>query len=185
MDTIHLTPEDRLKLIEDAKDGNSYALSQLLQECYPAVFRFLVKLTLDTQLAADLTQDCMIRVVDRLSLYEPAKAALSTWMIAIAKNLWLDECRSRKRHARYLENEDALAAAVSFDDIDRLLERDELFHALKRLKEKFRIPLLLKYAQGYTCEEIAKMLHIPGGTVKSRLFKGAALLREELKDHEK
>jgi RNA polymerase sigma factor (sigma-70 family) len=87
--------EVECQLVREARNGSDYALARLLQENYATVCRFMCKLTLDPQLAADITQDCMERVIEKFPLFDPQKSTFSTWMIAIAKNLWIDECRRR------------------------------------------------------------------------------------------
>lgn len=176
MEVINLPDQTTQRLIAAAKAGNSAALARLLEENYTRIYKFLLKFTLDSQLAEDLTQDCMVRVIDKISLYDPQKSSLSTWMSAIAKNLWLDECRAGKRRRRLLQD----PAEPEEDPVEEILRENEVLLTLKGLKEKFRLPILLKYAYGYRYEEIAAMMKIPAGTVKSRIFKGMKLLKKEL-----
>lgn len=172
------------QLIYDAKNGSSYALGQLLQQNYNAVYRYILKLTLDVETAHDVTQDCMTKVIEKFSLYDPEKASLSTWMIAIAKNLWIEDCRKKVRSRRYIaEFGEAESAATVLGDND--LEKDDLLSAIKRLHEKERVVVILKHINGYSYEEIAKMLKIPLGTVKSRISNGIKSLKRELTGYER
>lgn len=174
-----------LKLIEDAKNGNRYALSQLLQENYDFVYKFFVKLTLDTDQAADLTQDVMVQTINKLASFDPNKSSLSTWMITMGKNLWIDGLRKQKRRGGYPVNiEEQLNLQNKEDPFQKLIVTDELLMALKRLSEKIRIPIVMQYVLGYSYEEIAQTLKIPIGTVKSRISNGMKILRKELEDHE-
>ncbi|MFT9077298.1 sigma-70 family RNA polymerase sigma factor [Ethanoligenens sp.] len=166
--------------IRAAQEGNAFALATLLEDQYAAVYRFLCKLTLDSTWAADLSQECMIRAIDHFTAYDPDRALLSTWLIAIAKNLWLDDCRRRKRKP-----------AVSLEDADgelgdfaaELAEKDAVLAAVGHLSPKLRAPVALYYGQGYAYDEIAQILHVPVGTVKSRMARALTKLRKELDDH--
>lgn len=173
------------KLIEDAKNGNRYALSLLLQQNYDFVYKFFVKLTLSPDEAADLTQDVMVQTINKFNSYDPEKSSLSTWMIAIGKNLWIDGLRKQKRRGGYhLNIDEQIDLRVQEDPFQKLLLTDDILMALKKLSEKIRTPIVLKYSLGYSYEEIAKYLKIPIGTVKSRISSGMKTLREELGDHE-
>ena len=169
------------QLAVEAKNGSSYALAQLLERNYETVYRFMRKLTLDSHLAADVTQDCMVRAIDKIKLYDPEKSAFSTWMITIAKNLWVEKCRAGKRRREY----SGYLAPGQQDPIGEILDRDEILGALKKLSAKLRIPVILRYSGGFGYEEIAGLLNIPLGTVKSRISNGLKALRKELENSER
>lgn len=179
---IYLPENDKIQLVYDAQNGSNFAMAQLLQENYSIVYKFILKLTLDPQTAADITQECMVRVIDKFKLYDPHKSALSTWMITIAKNLWIEECRRNKVNLKYekqyRENEEA-------DFLNQIIDKDEVLSALKKLNKKLRVPIVLKHAEGYSYEDIAKTLNIPIGTVKSRISNGIKFLKKELEHYER
>lgn len=172
-----MSDTNQLQLIDEAKNGSNYALSLLLEQNYAAVYKFMVKVTLDTQFAADITQDCMVRVIEKIQLYDPEKSAFSTWMITIAKNLWIEECRRKKRRRSLCET---IMPQDGVSRIDEIIEQDEILSALKKLSLKIRLPVVLRHSAGYSYEEIARILKIPVGTVKSRIFNGLKLLEKEL-----
>jgi RNA polymerase sigma-70 factor (ECF subfamily) len=187
MDVTALPAENRIKLIDEAKNGSSYALAQLLQENYGAVYKYIFKLTLDAQNAVDITQDCMVRVIAKFALYDPQKSALSTWMIAIAKNLWIEECRVSRRRLKYLEQfetNDESEDSLQNERLNAFILKDVVLSALKKLTEKERIPVIMKHIGGYSYEEIAGILKIPLGTVKSRISCGMKSLKKELGSNE-
>ncbi|MDR3644304.1 MAG: sigma factor-like helix-turn-helix DNA-binding protein, partial [Clostridia bacterium] len=95
------------------------------------------------------------------------------------KNLWLEECRNTRRRLSRLEQYNEPGA---YDPVDRLLDGDEVLLAVKRLSDKMRAPILLKYAHGYSYEEISRILRIPLGTVKSRISNGMQNLKKELEN---
>lgn len=177
MEVIFLADSVEDKLIQDAVNGSNFALSQLLQQNYKIVYKYLIKLTLDSQTAADITQDCMLKVIDKINYYNPEKSAFSTWMITIARNLWIDECRREKRKFKYIKQNSDIKES---DPIDSMIRKDEILSALKNVDNKKRVPVLLKYADGYSYDEIAKLLKIPIGTVKSRISNGIKFLKKEM-----
>lgn len=98
-----------------------------------------------------------------------------TWMIRILIN----ECRSmlRRRKDAPLPLNEAVAAGTQPGP-----EYDPLLHAaLRELPEKYRMPLLLHHLEGYSLAEIARMLDLPQGLVKSRLYQARGLLRRKIK----
>ena len=166
-------------LIEEACAGNRHSLARLLYDNYEMVFKHLIKFALNKNLAEDLVQETMVRAIERFKLYDPAKARFSTWLIAIAQNIYLDGMRKRKREKKYIDDElqfeDLYDLQVEHDgDWDRVLE------ALSHLSDESRFPLVLKHYHGYSLEEIAKMMSLPLGTVKSRIHNAIKAIRKEL-----
>ena len=179
-------PKDAVdQLICDAKNGSSYALGQLLQLNYSAVYKFMLKLTLDAEAARDVTQDCMVRVIEKFPLFDPGKASLTTWMISIAKNLWIEDCRRKIRSHKYLGVIGEKMQSDTEFQKDEIQLKEELISAIRRLHEKERIPVILKHLGGYSYEEIARMLKIPLGTVKSRISVGMKSLKKEMDGYER
>ena len=171
------------RLIEDAKKGNRHSLAKLLYEDYEMVFRYLVKFTLNKNLAEDLVQETMVRAIEKFELFDPDKSKFSTWLIAIAQNIYLDGIRKRKREKAHINEELQLEALYDLqtehdEDWDRVLD------ALSRLPEESRIPLVMKHYHGYSLEEIAKIMSIPLGTVKSRIHNAIKAVRKELEQDE-
>ena len=157
-----------------AKAGDREAQARLLQEAYPIVYGYLQKLTLNRQLAEDLTHEAMIRGLERLSQFR-GECKFSTWLVKIATNLYRDELRRQKRRERLgfapkRQPDPTLGAWV--------------FAALKELSPNLRAPVLLKYYCDLTYEEMADLLEVPVGTVKSRLHYAHRRLLELLEGEE-
>lgn len=140
----------------------------------------------DPELARDLTQDAMVKIIEGLSSYN-GSSQLSTWMIRIAMNVCLSRLRSDKlrRHAS-LEGEgpfprlarggeQTAADGVSLDE-----QRGRLLDALNRIAPEHRSILVLRDVRGLEYEQVAEALDIPVGTVKSRLFRARTALREAM-----
>jgi len=166
-------------LIEEAQRGNRQSLARLLYVNYEMVFKYLIKFTLNKSLAEDLVQETMVRAIEKFQLFDPGKAKFSTWLIAIAQNLYLDGIRKRKREQKHIHEE------LPMEDLyDMQTEHDEdwdrVLDALSQMSEESRVPLVLKHYHGYSLEEIARIMSIPLGTVKSRIHNAIKAVRKEL-----
>jgi len=175
----HLIQE---QLIEDARKGNRHSLAKLLYENYEMVFRYLIKFTLNKSVAEDLVQETMVRAIEKFEIFDPAKAKFSTWLIAIAQNIYLDGMRKRKREKKHINDELQLEDLYDLQ-ADHDEDWDRVLDALSRLSEESRIPLVMKHYHGYSLEEIARLMSIPLGTVKSRIHNAIKVIRKELEQN--
>jgi RNA polymerase sigma-70 factor (ECF subfamily) len=166
-------------LISEAKDGSAQALATLLQMNYAAVYRTLVKLTMDPRAAQDATQDAMERAIRNIRAYDPDKAKFSTWLVTIARNRWLDEVRKNRRTKPLAEGD---GVENPYDPFVEIIRNSELLSALAGMDPKARAPVSMRFLMDMSYEEIAREMRIPLGTVKSRIFNGIRQLRKELKD---
>lgn len=166
---------DESELIRQARRGDSPALAELLQRNYLSVKKYLVTVTLDHTLADDLTQETMIRAIQRFRQFS-GRSKFSTWLIAIATHLYLDVLRRRGREQRFA------SAAVDAATVaaEPPAEWQDLLAALHTLPRDVVLPIVLKHYYGYAYEDIAATMGIPVGTVKSRIHNGMETLRKEL-----
>lgn len=171
------------ELVIQAQNGNREALARLLHNNYEIVFRYLIKFTLDRITAEDITQDTMLRAIEKFDLYNSEKSKFSTWLITIAQNIYLDQLRKNKSQKKYVEEGDIVERLIektdSYDD-----SWNRILCALSRLNEEARYPIILKHYYGYSYEEIAKKMKILTGTVKSRIHNGLKILKKELEEYE-
>ncbi|WP_127533902.1 RNA polymerase sigma factor SigY [Paenibacillus kobensis] len=169
---------DDKQLEARAVRGDPEALAQLLKQHYSLLRKYSLKLTLHPAHADDLTQDTMLRAIERIGTYQ-LRAAFSTWLISIASRLYLDGIRRRKRESRWQAEEQSLHA-IRYQMRSIGMDWPEALDALGRLQPDVRAPIVLKHYYGYSQDEIAAMLDIPSGTVKSRIHNGIKQVREEL-----
>lgn len=159
----------------------------------------------DRERAADLTQDAMVRIIEGIKTYD-GRAKLSTWMIRVTMNVCLSKLRSEKlrRHASLdagLEGGGNAPAGWSGDrgragaervpdlqgrepaaelSVEREETRRLVAAALDRILPEQRAILVLRDSRNLEYEQIAEVLDVPVGTVKSRLFRARSALREVL-----
>lgn len=125
--------------------------------------------------AEDALQEAITRAWQkRRSLRETAR--FDSWMTRILINVCRDIQRKNREHPLPLE-EEAVAAESPAQDMD-------LRDALRRLPEKYRLPLLLHHMDGYSQQEIGCMLHLPVSTVRGRLYQGRRQLKALLEGEE-
>ncbi len=170
-------------LIQRAINGDQNALAELLYNNYEFVFKFMVKLTYNKSLSEDLTQETMIRAIEKIKLYVPGKSKFSSWLITLAKNIYIDHLRKHKYEENFFNLDELLPqfevhTGENSDSIRNMLE------VLKKLADDIRIPIILKHFYGYSYDEIASIMGKPQGTIKSRIHNGIGSLRKELEASE-
>jgi RNA polymerase sigma-70 factor (ECF subfamily) len=190
-----------LALVAAIQRGEPGAWNELLRRYQDRLFGVCLKMVGDRERAADCTQDAMVKVIEGLSSYD-GRAKLSTWMIRVTMNVCLSRLRSEKlrRHASLEGLADGHAGVVGgtgragVDRIPELTDREPagdlgvqreelrriLAEGLQRVSPEQRAILVLRDSRGLDYEQIAEVLGIPVGTVKSRLFRARAALREVL-----
>jgi RNA polymerase sigma-70 factor (ECF subfamily) len=147
------------------------------------------RLTGDHEDARDLVQEVLLRVQRGLATYRPG--TLEGWLSRITTNVFLDGVRQRKRRPTDLLPPEAdLADRVlpksrsASDELEAITLSADVQRALERLPDEFRAAIVLCDVAGLPYHEIADSLQIPIGTVRSRIHRGRALLREALAGRE-
>ena len=140
---------------------------------------FALHLTRDPEGAKDLVQDSVVKALTNRSKFRPG-TDLKAWMRTLAKNTFINGYRHRKLGRRLEgdieEHKASVRRARSGDDPLHELQRIELSASIGSLRSGFRDAFLL-YTEGFRYEEIADRMHIPVGTVKSRIHEA----RQQLK----
>lgn len=168
------------ELIHKATCGDNAALTLLLQQHYAFVYKYLLKITLNPHMAEDIAQETMVKCIEKIKLYN-GKSKLSSWLITIATNLFIDLGRRKKREKLWQKQEqDQSLRRMQWRAGQQNEEWPEVLNALAELPEDTRIPVILKHYYGYTYEEIGSMLTLAEGTVKSRVHHALKQLRKEL-----
>jgi RNA polymerase sigma-70 factor, ECF subfamily len=165
-------------LIRAAAKGDHVAFAQLVRAHQAQVWRFLSHLLGDPSLAEDVTQETFLKVYRKLDSFQ-FRSRFSTWVLAIARNAGVDALR-RNRRKRVDLDVDQLDDPLARSSPSRL----ELETAIASLAPKLREAFLLVEVMGLSYEEVARILGIPVGTVKSRLYHARRHLVEWLRGDE-
>jgi RNA polymerase sigma-70 factor (ECF subfamily) len=172
---------DEQELIRRVQDGDQWAFGQIMSLYKDRIVNYLFQFTGDYQKAVELGQETFIRVYFKAGRYRPI-APLSSWIYTIASNLAKTECRrARKMATVSLEDiPNSFSSGAYYEDpADPGLVRN-LREALDELHPRYRVPVVLKDMEGFSQEEIAKIIKRPVGTVKARISRGREQLRRKL-----
>lgn len=164
-------------------------LDQLIEQHQHRLYRYLLYLTHNPQLAQDLFQETWLRVLERGSQYS-ARWKFESWLLSIARNLTIDHIR-RKQPANFSEFESDEEEAPRFDVADERAEADfehveqqqqddRLGLLLHKLPPLYREVLTLRFHEDMQLDEIAQVLRTPLSTVKSRLRRGLDMLQKKI-----
>jgi RNA polymerase sigma-70 factor (ECF subfamily) len=171
-------------LVAAAQRGDRSALDRLLRRHYDRIHGVCRRIAGSDRDADDAAQEAMIGIVRGLAKFD-GRSAFSTWAYRIATNAALDELRRRRRRpALHVVSDDAPAAETpdpaAERTIEAVLDRGSLDEALSELGEDFRVVVVLRDVADLDYAEIAEVLGIPVGTVKSRIARGRGQLAATL-----
>lgn len=176
-----MTREQELRTVQKVLKGDTNAFEQFVTEYEKNVYNIALRMTGNSEDAADMTQEAFIKAFNSLQSFR-GDSKFSVWLYRIATNVCLDFLRSRNRKPTVsLSVEDNEGDDVELDIADEsqspevLLERgitrDSVRRGLDSLTPEYRQILLLREIQGLSYEEIAQSLNLEVGTVKSRIFR--------------
>lgn len=154
-----------------------------LAECGPLAYRVARGVLRNSADAEDVAQEALLRAYRRFSRLRD-RSRFRAWLVRIAFRLALDRARSSKRRGARETLWSRESPKASTEDVAASREfQAHLESAMEELAEKHRLVLLLAAIDGHTIEEVAGMLGLPVGTVKSRLFFARKQLAEKLRCH--
>ena len=165
------------ELVALLKEQNNDAFNYLYDHYSGALFTIINQIVPDKDTASDVLQEVFVNVWRKISTYDETKGRLFTWMLNIARNAAIDKVRSKgyrdnQRTQTIAEGESGMAMSSNPVVNDVGLKK-----VLTTLNDEYRKLIDLSYFQGFTHEEIAKMLGIPLGTVKTRIRTAISQLR--------
>jgi RNA polymerase sigma-70 factor (ECF subfamily) len=159
-------------------------LDHLIEKYQHRLLRYLVYLTGRCDLAEDFFQETWVRVLERGGQYD-GRHEFSTWLFSIARNLAIDHQR-RKQPTSFESLADpddpvpfdvlATGQSSAFDATVQREQHDQISAGMLRIAAEYRETLVLRFQEGMSLEEIAKVTGAPLGTVKSRIYRGLSAL---------
>jgi RNA polymerase sigma-70 factor (ECF subfamily) len=158
-----------------------------------ALYNFAIRLANDPNDAEDLVQDTIVKAYRFFASYERGTNA-KAWLFRILKNSYINNYRKQSKQPFQVDYDEISTYYESVrsersdtTDMEQIMYRelldDEVTRALNKLPEDFRTVVLLCDIEGFTYEEIANMLDVPIGTIRSRLHRGRNLLRTSLSQY--
>ena len=171
-------------LLGQVAEGNQAAFGQLYDQCANRVLGLVRRLLKDSAQSEEVTQEIFLEVWQNAKRYDPAKGSATTWILTMSHRRAVDRIRSsqstRDRDTRIgFRDMETEYDSVS-ESVEIRVEHERVGQALLRLTELQRQAVTLAYYGGYSHSEVAEMLKVPIGTVKTRLRDGMIRLRDEL-----
>ena len=169
-------------IIEDCKAGDRQAFHALFESYKDKVYAIALHFSGDDAMAKDVTQQVFLKLFTTISQFR-FDSEFTTWLYRIVANACIDEQRKRRRFVPFGEGEEVIDRKARGSQEKTLIKREvseSVQTAITHLSPKLRLPILLKYVEGLSYEEIAAALGCSIGTVSSRLNRGHKALAREL-----
>ena len=176
---------DEKKLIEQSLSGNKTAFNELFRKYSDQIKRSLIHLSNNEFDSNDLLQETFIKAFINLKRYD-SKYPFGVWLMAIARNTFLDYARKNKLKNKILTIDSQKVSEMEIEDNDNvtlLNERNEtLDKRIISLDEKYKVVMELRYNKGLSYKDIAEELNMPISTVKTRIARGKSKVMKDMKE---
>ena len=172
------------ELVSALKERDNQAFAFLYDHYAGALYSIIRQIITDnSELAGDVLQEVFINIWRKIESYDQTKGRLFTWMLNIARNASIDTLRSKSYQNAQKNQElpENVYKGASNQTPQQNVDNIGLKKVIEKLKPEHRVLVELAYFKGFTHEEIAEMLTIPLGTVKTRIRNALLQLREYLK----
>ena len=186
--------QDWTQVVRRCMDGDSGAWAELVGAEHRRVYGHCYRFTGNASDAEDLTQDVFLKIYSNLSSFDPNRGSLQVWITTMTRNLLVDNFRRTRNQRATTSLDDGWESAEELKPVDRLVAHGSSPHesaaknqlgavvqeALTCLPADLREAVILRDLQDLDYKEIASVLAIPEGTVKSRISRGRAELARRL-----
>jgi len=177
---VDLSTADAVELAGRLRDGDQDALGEVFRRWSPLVFTIALRRLHDRSDAEDVTQQVFVGAWRSRGTLQVSDGALPAWLVGITRHRVSDRLAARGRDAREQQAVTALPVAPGADPQDRLVDRLVLADELDRIEDPRRTILRLAFYEDRTHQQIAAVLEMPLGTVKSHVRRGLLHLRARL-----
>lgn len=179
-DKTNNAPEaDDAELMMQAAAGDMTAFERIVSRHQAKLLNFFVRMGVNKDKAEDMVQDTFINLFKSRQRYQQY-ARFTTYLYSIARNVRTDHLRKQIREECYRSKQEPFLERLSDGGMRRTFARMDIVNGVAVLSEKLREPLVLSVFMGLKYDEIAEILGIPVGTVKSRIFLAMTELRRRL-----
>lgn len=170
------------ELMQQIVSGDQAAFSELYHRYKGRMYYYFYRMLGNSaEQANDFLQELFMKIIEKPESYNPAYS-FSTWLYSVANNMCKNEYRHRGVCREYRESE-IFKPQVDFINENTIAPEqviEKIFEALNFLGDEHRSAFVLRYREGFSIKEIAAILELPEGTVKSRLFNAKKMLAEKL-----
>ncbi|WP_233198320.1 sigma-70 family RNA polymerase sigma factor [Cryobacterium sp. Y50] len=183
-DLASAAPATKEELLARVALGDQSAFGELYDQIAPRVLGLVKRLLIDHAQSEEVTQEIFLEIWQSASRYESTRGGASTWILTMAHRRAVDRIRSsqagRDRDTKIGIRDLAVAYDHVAETVEVRIEHERVEKAMTRLTQLQRQAVSLAYYGGFSHSEVADILHIPLGTVKTRLRDGLIRLRDEL-----
>jgi RNA polymerase sigma-70 factor, ECF subfamily len=194
LNTLQLIQSSDHDLVLAARSGKEKAYRELLDRYQRPVFSLIYRMVRDRELAEDLAQETFVKVFNNIGSYNP-EYKFSSWIFKIASNLSIDTLRKKQpvtvsldgsRNASSPDEIESTRITIASEDEnpEELLEAKQLGQqiesAIAELRVEYRTAVVLRHVEGRSYEEIAEIMEVPLGTVKTYIHRARGELKERL-----
>ncbi len=196
--TINKLNDPDFELVKAAKRGNQDAFAELVEKYSHQVFALCIRILNDYGEAEDLTQEVFLKVYKNIKRFK-GKSKFSTWLYQITLNAAINRVNYLKKRHHYDSSSINVTSVrgededygIDLPDPSRTSEEDvigretyeTILSAINELPEEFRIVILLRDVEEKSYQEIAEILNVPEGTVKSRIHRAREILKKKLEPY--
>jgi RNA polymerase sigma-70 factor (ECF subfamily) len=177
-------PASKEELLGRVAKGDQAAFGELYDQVAPRVLGLVKRLLVDHAQSEEVTQEIFLEIWQTASRYEPARGGALAWIMTMAHRRAVDRIRAsqagRDRDSRIGIRDLAVEYDHVAETVEIRIEHERVEKAMLRLTQLQRQAVSLAYFGGYSHSEVAELLHVPLGTVKTRLRDGMIRLRDEL-----
>ncbi len=165
--------KERVRL-DDNLPSSASLTQKLVEQYYFYIYRLCLSIIHDESEAEDITQDTFVVALVKIDKCDP-NSNLKAWLSTIAVNKCRDRLRKHQTKQRLLTEWNRLKLLVGGhptpeEEVTRIETNQQLWEAVEKLKEKHRLPIILRYVHNLPIKEIAQILETKEGTIHSRLY---------------
>lgn len=169
------------ELVQLLKQRTHAAFSYLYDHYSGALYNVILSILQDKELANDVLQEVFIKIWKQVEQYDAERGRLYTWLVNITRNACIDTLRSKGYNTQKQNREITENVYQAAGNINIETDKIGLRKIVNNLKDEHKVLIELAYFQGYTQDEISKILNIPLGTVKTRMRSALIQLKYFLK----
>lgn len=185
-----MTDQKEMRLVKKAKQGDLHAFEELILKHEKIVYNVALRMMSHSEDARDISQEVFLKAYRNIKNFDE-RSQFSTWLYRITANTCIDEMRKRKGKQSFsleeeLENEEGSMRRQIADEGEtpeesllRQEQKSEILQALDSLSSEHKTAVILRDIKGLSYEEIAELLELSLGTVKSRISRGRSQLKQE------
>ncbi len=170
-------PEPRSEVVERARRGDPQAFGEIVRIYERMVYNFAFRMSFNREDAIDMTQEVFLRLFRNFGKFEPSRG-FGAWFMRLAVNVCINERRGRTRRSSLVQADSAECESRPAATAE--IGKDRILRAVADLNPSYRAVVMLRYIEDLSYGEVGRILGLPEGTVKNRLFRAREVLRARL-----